>query len=641
LFALAMTMPSAAGAQLPAPPAARLVAPAPRSALGPAGAVSPPRDLSDLQGWLDYKARIHAAALPLEARIFHQRGLLARASGMTDEGMRWARASAELDPSYVAPHLALASWTLLHDPSQALLQSAIVIELARRNFLFQLAAAGNTLYRLLQAIYLALLAAGFMVVILHLPELRHPWQEWLARKLSPTTARGWSWALVVLPYFAGLGLALPTVVLLGILWPALRARERLLFVGLTAALVSVPWASLVLDRVATPLDETRAPLYGVPLLEGEPYSRARQDRLAGLAAQHPGNPYLQFALAWTARRGGDLATAEAAYRRALASWPRDDRVLNDLGNVLAMQGRQDEALDLYQRAIRADGANAAAYFNASQIYTQRFEYRPATEALSRASALDFDLVRTYQSQATEDGLLPLVDQWIAPRGFWIALASTPGGRTASVPPPPAWRGHIEASGWRFSLFALLLAVSGLVLGLLGHRSMPLRTCSNCERVVCRRCAQRRREVALCPRCAVIEGRAESREFARVLLAQHRRQFRRRHDLIRTAFAALLPGFGLLAFRRVFTPVLLLAIAASLADRWIGGSPPFAVEPRLAVTGTDLPLPVAIGLCALVYAWSLLGYGRCVARARAQAASLAAPVRSRSLQATRHEPAVAA
>lgn len=615
--------------------------PAAETPATPPGPGEPPHDLSDLPGWLEYRSRSHAIALPLEARIFYRRGLFAHESGMLDDGVRWVRGAAELDPSYVAPHLTLAAWALFREPSQALLQYATVLDLARENFLLQLAVAGNALYLGFGALFLALLAAGCLIALLRIQELRHPLLERLSRYVSPGSARAWSLAIVLLPYAAGFGPALPTVALLGFLWSVLRARERVLFITLTLVLAALPWMSSMLDRMATPLDEARAPLHGVPLLEGEPWSRERQDRMTALAAQHPDNPFVRFGLGWIARRGGDLVTTEAAYRRVLQTWPEDDRVLNDLGNVLAMQGRTAEALTLYDRANAKLHANAAAYFNSSQIYTQRFEYRAATEALSRASSLNFDMVRNYQSQSTEDGMLPLVDQWIAPRMFWLALMREPLPLGGARSLPPAWRTRIEASGWPFSLAAVILALLGAGVGLAEHNGMPLRACSNCGHVVCRRCAQRRRELALCPVCAALEARAENPDFARVLLLQHRRQLQNRQHLVRTAAAAVVPGFGLIAFRRVFTPVVLLAFTALLAGQWFGSPLPFAFEPRLAVAPSFLPLPLALGLWGAIYAASLFGYFDQVSRARAQATALAAPVRSRSVQATRRTPAAAA
>ena len=288
--------------------------------------------------------------------------------------------------------------------------------------------------------------------------------------------------------------------------------------------------------------------------------------------------------------------------------------MNNLGNTLAMQGRPDEALAMYQRAYGAEPRNAAAYFNASQIFTQRFEYSAANEALSRASALNFDLVKAYQAQATEDGLLPLVDQWLAPRTFWQAMPALHASGSGSAVLPPGWRLRCECSGWPFSVLSVLLAFAALLIGRRMHNEMPLRTCSNCSCVVCRRCAERRREIALCAACAAVESQAESAEFARVLLMQRRRGVARRRDMLRTAFATLIPGFGLLALDRLVTPLILLSATAGLCGSWLGLRAPFSFEPRLFEGARDdVRCRIGVGAWLLVYAVSLLGY--LVAQAR--------------------------
>jgi hypothetical protein len=607
-----------------------------------AGAVVPPPDgLLDLPAWLDYRARNHLAELPLEARLFYRRGLILAQSGSRDEGIRLVRGAAELDPTFIAPHLTLASWLLLREPSQALLQYASVIELARQNFLLQLALAGNALYLAFQSLFLGLLAAGLIVVGLRNRELRHAVAERVGRFASPATARWWAWAIFVLPFAGGFGLALPTVVFLGLLWPLLKAGERAVFAGLLAMLVAAPWAAGSLDRLGIPLRESQPPFYGVPLRTTDSPSEDRQQELAAAARAHPESPFLQFAAAWTARRHGDLPAAEAGYRRALSLWPDDDRALNNLGNVLVMQGRTDEALESYRRAGAANPTNAAAAFNASQIYTKRFDYHAATDALSRAATLNFDLVKTYQSQATDDGVLPLVDEWIAPRSFWTLLSQQHGEPSERGALPPAWRGRVESSGWGFSALALLLAFLALLGGTRAQRAVPLRTCSACGAIVCRRCACRRRETALCPHCAAAESRAETPEFGRVLLLQRRRQVHRSHQLLRTALATLIPGYGLLSFHRSMPAVLLLSTSAALVAVGGGFAAPFSYETHLAVPGQEVPIAVLVTIWVALYAISILSYLTHVFRAEAEAAALAAPVRSRIRLAGRDRSVLAA
>ncbi|MCC6348098.1 MAG: tetratricopeptide repeat protein [Candidatus Eisenbacteria bacterium] len=594
----------------------------------------PPRDLRHVQDWVDYRAAAHLASLPNEARLFYRRGLMARQAGQYEEAVLDVRGAAELDPSFVEPHLTLASWALVREPSQALLQYATVVDLLRQNFSLQLNLVANAAILLLEALFVGLLGAGGIVVWLRRRDLTHAWQEDIGRFASESGARWWATALVVLPYFAGFGLTLPTLFFLGFLWPYLRVRERSLFVVLLAFVAALPLTLRAVERMSLPLHANAEPFYAVPTLENQPYDAAREARLAALVAAHEQNPILHFGLAWTARRGGHLGVAERAYRRTLELWPDNDRAWNNLGNVVAMAGRPDEALKCYEKAIAANPNSAAPLYNSSQLYTQRFEYAKATTALSRASAINFELVRNYQSQGATDGLLPLVDEWLTPSVFWRALreAKLPADLAGSL--PVSLRRHVEASGWPFSLAAVLLAAIGLILGLRQHRTLPLRACGNCGATVCRRCAERRREHALCPACVRVEAQGETGEFARVMLSRFRFARQRRLHHVRIALATLVPGYGLLAQRHVFTAVGLLGTSWSLLRAWLGTPPPFAIEPRLALSTQEVPPVVLLAVFAIVLANSVLGYLHLAARDRSREAALNSAQRGRITQASR-------
>ena len=590
--------------------------------------VQPPDDLTDLGAWLDYKRDSHRAALPDEARLFYRRGMLAQRDGHLQEATRLVRGAAELDPTFATPQLTLAAWALTRDPSQALLRYGIVLDLVRRSFLLQIELLANALFFTAHGLFLGLLITSLLIVALHQGELRHIWEERMTRWLSPGSARIWAWVILTIPFVAGLGIALPAVVLMGMLFPLLRLRERAIFVWLVAAVVAAPFTGSFLGRLAGPLRDERGPLYGIASLPDDAWSPARQAAVARLAEQHPDNPFVQFGLGWMARQGNDLEIAEAAYRRALVAWPNDARVMNNLANVLVAQGNTGPAIDLYRAAMTADPENAAAPFNLSLVYTRQFEYRAASEAAATASALDFELVKSHQAMGTADGVLPMADQWIAPRTFWNAVLEPSAGEASEPALPPAWARRIEVSGPVFSIVALLLAIASAMVGSRWQQAIPLRPCRNCGRVVCRRCSQRRRELALCPACAQQEAQAESPEFAHVLLGRLRLRRERGQRIVRTALAAVVPGYGLLAYQRVFRATLMIAAAALLTASWFGVTAPFSYHswPGLGTGAVSPALPVVAWF--LIYFNSMLGYLTHAGRAAHQAASLAAPVRSR-------------
>ncbi len=642
LTSIAVAEPTAAAPPTTAasPASASRTAPEARAA-EPAVPTPQPEDLRDVTSWVQYKTSNHIASLPTESRLFYRRGLIARQSNLDEEAFALVRGASDLDPSFLQPHLTLASWLLVREPSLALLQYASALELVRQSFNLQLELAANAVLLGLQALFVGLLAAALLVVWLRREDLLHAWREHLARFVSRPAARIWSWVLLLSPFALGFGLAVPALALLGMLWYSLRFRERALFVMLLVVTLSAPFASGVLQRLALPLRTEGPPFYGVPTIQNEIYNPAAQARYQRLLGNDPDNAFLQFGLAWTARRGGDLATAERAYRRALELWPQNDRLLNNLGNTLAMQGRATDALDMYQKSVEANPLNAAAWFNQAQIFTQRYQYQQATAAMTRASALNFELVKTLQSQAAQDGLLPLADQWPEPRTFWTALTRYPGSRPLGSAIPLELRRHLETSGWAISLIALLASAAGIAIGTWSHRRLPLRTCGGCGRVVCRRCAERRREAAFCRDCTTLEARAENPEFSHVLLNQNRLQRMRRMHLWRTAVAAILPGYGLLAHRRVFTAVMLLAFTWTLVRAWFGLTAPFALEPRLALPGEEVPAAAILAALSLVYLVSLAGYFRMVGKEQDRESQLNAVQRGRITQATRRASSLAA
>lgn len=592
----------------------------------PAGPLVTPTRLNDLDAWTDYRVRAHLLALPVEARLFYRRAIMVHASGGTAEAIRMVRGVIKLDPGFLAPRLTLAAWLAFHETGEAIDQLGDIWHLIRNSFMIQVVTAANALYLLLQALFLSIVAIAVVVVALNQGRLRHGWMERLASFVTPETAGWWSWALLLAPYLAGLGPALPSLVFLGLLWPTAKLRERSLFILLTLTLAGVPLMTAALDRLSTPLQDDRAPFYGVAQLQTAPYSPELRAEFGARAAAHPGSPFLRFATAWMAQRAGDPAAAEAQYRRALELWPNDDRALNNLGNTLVEQGRNDEAIATYHKAIATNPRNPAAHFNIAQVYTMRFDFRTANEELARASALDFELVKNLQVERAEAKWAVLADQWIAPGACWRAMKHAPFSTTAAGAMPPLWRTRVECSGWVFSILAFALAVVSLLLGWWFHRAIPVRGCGNCGRAICRRCAERHREMALCADCAVIWSRAESPEFGRVLLFQHRRRQLARIGVAYRIVGVFVPGFGYLPHRKLLRPVLLMSAAAALASISFGIGAPFAYEPRFAVPGHDVPW-ISLGIAWLcLYAITVPIYLSFDQRARAKAETPATPAR---------------
>jgi tetratricopeptide (TPR) repeat protein len=99
-----------------------------------------------------------------------------------------------------------------------------------------------------------------------------------------------------------------------------------------------------------------------------------------------------FALAEFERRRGDLSAAEAAYRSALERTPRDAEIQTALGDTLVAQGREAEGRALLEQAARA-GAGAErwqAHVQLGVLAGQEGRFDEALAEFDRALALDPD-----------------------------------------------------------------------------------------------------------------------------------------------------------------------------------------------------------------------------------------------------------
>ncbi len=576
---------------------------------------TPPPQLHDLDEWLDYKQRMQLPALPDAARIFYRRGIMAQQAGSHDEALRLVRGAAALDPTFIDPRMTLGMWMLLREPGPAIAHFGSMVDIARQSFSVQLALKANSLFAFLQAVLLGLIATALLIALVRGQELRHRWQEMLAERVSRRSAIFWSWVVFCVPFALGLGPALPAIAFLGLLWPLLRWGERTVFILLAVSLGAMPWCIREFDRLGSPLREDREPLFGVLRVQNEPYSPQLAARLTQAADSNPDNGFVHFAQGWVLRRGGDLEGAEAAYRQALAAWPDDDRVLNNLGNVLGLLGRSDEALDALTRASQSNPMSGAPHYNRARLLTDRYEFAAAEEAMARATALDFELMNPGALRSRQ-AMMP-ADVWLAPMRLRAALEGYRAPQGALLAIPPAWRTRIECSGWPFSILAVVTAISGFAVGFVAHRKMPVRLCGNCQRVICRRCARRRREIPLCRECFEAASRSGSSEFIQVLLLDRQRDLQRRRRVWRAALAATVPGLGLILHRRTFRALGLWIATAALATFAAGVAMPFSYEPRIQYPHGSAGLMLLVLPWAGVYALSILGYFGEARRERAE------------------------
>jgi tetratricopeptide (TPR) repeat protein len=542
---------------------------------------TPPANRNDLTEWLEYQRALGSPSMPAVAQLFYRRGVETLRSGAAEDGLRMLRGSCQLDPSFLAPRMALLSYFGTRDVSQSLMELARVVDLAKTYFPFQLYLTIQLAYHIVLVLFLATLLAALYVAWLRREAVRHAYDEFLRHFLSERMAMVSSWALLVIPFVAGMGLALPTLFTLGAAWASLRKSERALTFLLLGFLVVLPIGYASVASLCYPDHPERAPFYGTSDLANAPYSAQRLDQLKGLVERHPDNPFLHFSTAWVAYRGGDYTLAENEFQAAGKLWPNEPRIPNNLGNLAEIAGRNDEAERMYHLASGLDPSWAMPHYNLGQLYTREFRYAQASEELARAASFDFDLVRNLQAEAQlhPGDPLPPAWGWLGPNTFWDAMLSEPAPETA-LPVPASWRGWLEIRGKEVVWLTLLCALLGAALSILIRTKLPVRQCSNCENAVCRRCAARRRDQVFCAGCSASLREASTPEFARLLLARRRRTVRRASARWRTAFSTLLPGLGPVFVEKLGLAWGTLVLGMAGFTSFFGAPGPFPYDARV-------------------------------------------------------------
>ncbi|HEY6571773.1 MAG TPA: hypothetical protein VI198_00525, partial [Candidatus Eisenbacteria bacterium] len=202
--------------------------------------------------------------------------------------------------------------------------------------------------------------------------------------------------------------------------------------------------------------------------------------------------------------------------------------------------------------------------------------------------LAFDRVRDFSRWSTPqlnrtvmDAAAPLEDLWTLARRHSAeqGIAALEGNRWLSfaatlMPRAPFALVFIPAL---FLIFAAIGQIAG--------RSLSTIPCSNCHKIVCRRCVRRMQQRAFCEDCFHSVKDLKSTEFTRLLLTKRDRTSARRRTIGQAILTFLLPGAGQMlrgAALSGFLAILVMVTAAMLVV------PNGALVPSLDV----LPIPGA-------------------------------------------------
>ena len=125
-------------------------------------------------------------------------------------------------------------------------------------------------------------------------------------------------------------------------------------------------------------------------------------RSAAPRARAPTDSLARQALALAARRDGDLAEAGRRFRALLQQGDPPADLLNNAANTIFAAGQAQEALALYERAVKVH-PTSLALFNLAQSYGRAIQLDEQDLALAQAQALDPRAIHALTQHVAEIG----------------------------------------------------------------------------------------------------------------------------------------------------------------------------------------------------------------------------------------------
>jgi len=478
------------------------------------------------------------------AQACYRAALAAANRGQKSEALRLLEAASQFDPIYPDAHFTTARLVLFDDPGRAIEEWTEAFRILGRGYSWQRHILANTLTGVALVWTLGLLLAVVGIGLRHMPHLVHILQETFRSGTSAAGRLG-ATAITLAPCAWGLG-AIPTAGLYaGLLSFRLGKREWclvILFLG--SALALAGGMSLLAPWAGAPSLEEPSLLVDRALNTG--YDPDIAAALNAWKVTDPNEALYAFALGSQARRGGDLDLAERELTRAAILRPQQPWILTNLGNVYFAREDYDHARQWYEAAAGADPSAVEPHYNLAQVYTKELMFSEATREQAKASGLAFDRVRDFSrwtapqlNRTVMDASVPVEDLWTLARrhSTWRSVSALEGNRYltfASTLQPAAPFGMIFLP----ALFLIFAAI-----GQIAGRSLATLPCSNCQRVVCRRCVRRMQQRAFCDDCFRSVKDLKSTEFTRLLLTKRDRTSARRRTLGQAVLTFVLPGAG--------------------------------------------------------------------------------------------------
>jgi tetratricopeptide (TPR) repeat protein len=307
------------------------------------------------------------------------------------------------------------------------------------------------------------------------------------------------------------------------------------------------------------------------------------------------DPMAAMALAVASRRAGNLAEADAQYRRLLQREPANYAGANNAANVKLELGQLESAIDLYRRSLDMNDS-ATVLFNLSQVQGQAFKLDEVGPTLAAAQRLDPARIAELTMLQGGDLASFTVDLPLPRRMLWERVLAARSGESFAAELRSALGSGALGQSAPLSVGAFVsIAILSLVAA---SRWKSSHRCSRCGRRMCPRCEPELGEEEECESCNRLFQHPETTDRSMRAVRVNALRFReKRLARVRLIVSILLPGAAGALARCPWASFIgaLSAAIAILAIFWRNG-----VTPDPLVAGAAAPMAFglisALALC---------------------------------------------
>ncbi|UCF78138.1 MAG: tetratricopeptide repeat protein [Candidatus Eiseniibacteriota bacterium] len=481
-------------------------------------------------------------SLPPDAHAYYKLGIEERKLGNSSRAILAFRAASESDPYFLDPHFSLFRAFLFRDPGQAMAELSAAARIVRRDFVAQYFFLKNTAVMGWIALLMSVALLTASACLRHVTRLKHALSERLALQIPSRAAGVLAFLAILQPFLWGLGVAGTVLCYSGALWRCLSRRERFFAVTLLLLAVTTPFVSGAVASRFPPLDGGSPTLISYMALH-RGWSDELERSLRESLEAAPEEAAYRFAYGTMARRAGKLGIARKELAAAVELSPEDAIYLNNLGNVYFNLGDLNSAEELYDKATRLRPSLPEPHYNLAQVFTKRMAFERANEELERANSIDSELISEFSMNSREQLNRSVIDASVSPRRFWRSLAHE-GKDATSADVLMSASGYIGIGTPERSAIIVVLFAVCVVSGFMVFRNFYTYRCSNCGKVVCRKCLKRVHRTIFCEACGSTAGSLKSEEFAKLLFTKQLKAEARKTLPVSLPLRLLFPGFAL-------------------------------------------------------------------------------------------------